>query len=193
MASTVIELLSAEELRRTLNRLASQIIERAGDLNQLVLVGIQTRGALLAPLLAEGIGLLEGTVIPVGSLDITFYRDDLDRIGLKTPAETRIPVDLSGRTVILVDDVIYTGRTIRAAMDALSDYGRPAVMRLAVLIDRGHRELPIQPDFVGRNVPTTRNESVQLLLQSVDGRDSVELLKSETALGSERQAFGPDS
>jgi pyrimidine operon attenuation protein/uracil phosphoribosyltransferase len=179
MASTVIELLSAEELRRTLNRLASQIIERVSDLKQLVLVGIQTRGALLAPLLAEGIRLLEGADIPVGSLDITFYRDDLDRIGLKTPAETHIPVDLSGRTVILVDDVIYTGRTIRAAMDALNDYGRPAVVRLAVLVDRGHRELPIQPDFIGRNVPTTRNETVQLLLQSMDGRDGVQLLKPD--------------
>lgn len=179
MASTVIELLSAEELRRTLNRLASQIIERVSDLKQLVLVGIQTRGALLAPLLAEGINLLEGAAVPVGSLDITFYRDDLDRIGLKTPAETHIPVDLSGRTVILVDDVIYTGRTIRAAMDALNDYGRPAVVRLAVLVDRGHRELPIQPDFIGRNVPTTRNETVQLLIQSVDGHDGVQLLKPD--------------
>jgi pyrimidine operon attenuation protein / uracil phosphoribosyltransferase len=183
MAQESIEILSAQEVRRTFTRLASQIIERANPA-ELVLLGIQTRGVPLAYTLAKQIAQLESTDsavgsldIPVGSLDITFYRDDLDSIGLRTPGKTDMPCDLTGKTVVLVDDVIYTGRTIRAAMDAIADYGRPEVIRLAVLVDRGHRQLPIQPDFVGKVLPTARDESVRVLLQDIDGSDGVELLK----------------
>ncbi|MBF2003749.1 MAG: bifunctional pyr operon transcriptional regulator/uracil phosphoribosyltransferase PyrR, partial [Synechococcales cyanobacterium M58_A2018_015] len=142
MPSEVVEILSADELRRTLNRLASQIVERASDLSKLVLLGIYTRGVPLAELLARQIDALEQVQVPVGSLDITFYRDDLDQIDLRTPEKTDIPFDLSGKTVVLVDDVIFKGRTIRAALNAVHEYGRPAAIWLAVLVDRGHRELP---------------------------------------------------
>jgi pyrimidine operon attenuation protein / uracil phosphoribosyltransferase len=172
-----IEILSAQELRRTLNRLASQVVERSGDLSKLALIGIHTRGVPLAHLLAEQIQLLEAITVPTGALDITFYRDDLDRIGVRTPEKTDIPFDLSGRTVVLVDDVIFKGRTIRAALDAINDHGRPSVIRLAVLVDRGHREVPIQPDFIGKDLPTSRDEIVKVYLQAIDGRDGVELQK----------------
>ncbi len=177
MPSERIEILSAEDLRRTLNRLASQIVERGGDLAHLVLLGIYTRGVPLAQTLAEQIAVLENIQVPVGALDITFYRDDLDTVGVRTPAKTNIPFDLGGKTVVLVDDVIYKGRTIRAALDAVNDYGRPGVIRLAVLVDRGHREVPIHPDFVGKELPTAREELVKVYLQDVDGRDGVELIK----------------
>lgn len=176
MPSDVVNILSADELRRTVTRLASQIVERAADLSKLVLVGIHTRGVPLAELLARQIEVLEQVKVPVGALDITFYRDDLDQIGIRTPAKTDIPFDLSGTTVVLVDDVIYKGRTIRAALNAVTEYGRPEVIRLAVLVDRGHRELPIHPDFTGKELPTAKEEQVRVYLQSVDGRDAVELL-----------------
>ena len=177
MSTQIIEILSNEELRRTVNRLASQVIEQSGDLSQLVLVGIYTRGASLAKLLARQIEALEKVSIPVGALDITFYRDDLDQISLRTPAKTDIPFDLSGKTVVLVDDVIYKGRTIRAALNAVTEYGRPQVIRLLVLVDRGHREVPIRPDFTGKQLPTASEEQVKVYLQDVDGRDGVELIK----------------
>ncbi|MER3478126.1 MAG: bifunctional pyr operon transcriptional regulator/uracil phosphoribosyltransferase PyrR, partial [Leptolyngbya sp. ERB_1_2] len=145
-----IEILSAEELRRTVNRLASQIVERSGDLSKLVLLGIYTRGVPLAKSIADQINVLEKMEVPLGAIDITFYRDDLDTIGVRTPAKTEISFDLTGKTVVLIDDVIYKGRTIRAALDAVNDYGRPEVIRLAVLIDRGHREVPIHPDYIGK-------------------------------------------
>lgn len=151
MPAKVVEILSPEELRRTLNRLASQIVERTRDLTQLALLGIYTRGVPLANLLARQIEILEDVSISVGALDITFYRDDLDQIGLRTPAKTHIPFDLTDKTLVLVDDVIFKGRTIRAALNAVNEYGRPEVIRLAVLVDRGHRELPIHPDFVGKS------------------------------------------
>lgn len=173
-----IEILSAEELRRTLTRLASQIIERSGDLSKLVLLGIYTRGVPLAKTLAAQIESLEQMQVPLGAIDITFYRDDLDTIGVRTPAKTDIPFDLAGKTVVLVDDVIYKGRTIRAALDAVNDYGRPEVIRLAVLVDRGHRELPIHPDFIGKKLPTAQEEMVKVYLQDIDGRDGVELIKA---------------
>lgn len=176
MAAKVVEILSAEELRRTLNRLACQIIERTRDLNQLALLGIYTRGVPLAKLLARQIEILEDVSISVGALDITFYRDDLDRIGLRTPAKTYIPFDLTGKTLVLVDDVIFKGRTIRAALNAVNEYGRPEVIRLAVLVDRGHRELPIHPDFVGKKLPTAKEEVVKVYLQDSDDRDAVELI-----------------
>lgn len=177
MPPEVVEILSSDEIRRTLNRLASQIVERSGDLSKLVLLGIYTRGVPLAAMLARQIEILEQVPVPVGSLDITFYRDDLDQINLRTPEKTEIPFDLSGKTVVLVDDVIFKGRTIRAALNAVTEYGRPEVIRLAVLVDRGHREVPIHPDFIGKILPTAKEEKVKVYLQDPDGRDAVELIK----------------
>ncbi|WP_026100184.1 bifunctional pyr operon transcriptional regulator/uracil phosphoribosyltransferase PyrR [Fortiea contorta] len=176
MYMKVVEILSSEELRRTVTRLSSQIIEKTRDLHQLVLLGIYTRGPLLAEMLARQIEALEGVSVEVGAIDITFYRDDLDKIGLRTPAKTDIPFDLTGKTVVLVDDVIFKGRTIRAALNAVNEYGRPEVIRLAVLVDRGHRELPIHPDFIGKLLPTAKEEIVKVYLQDFDGRDAVELI-----------------
>lgn len=172
----IVEILSATELRRTLNRMASQIVEKYGDLENLVLLGIYTKGVPLAELLAHQIEVLEQIKVPVGALDITFYRDDLDQVGMRTPEKTTIPFDLTGKTVILVDDVIYKGRTIRAALNAVIDYGRPETIALAVLVDRGHRQLPIHPDFIGKTLPTAKEEQVKVYLEDLDGRDAVELL-----------------
>ncbi|MEL6490334.1 MAG: bifunctional pyr operon transcriptional regulator/uracil phosphoribosyltransferase PyrR [Cyanobacteria bacterium J06634_6] len=177
MVHKVVDILSAEDIRRTLNRLASEIVERAGNLDRLVLLGIHTRGVPLAYSLTEQIRRLEDVSVPVGALDITFYRDDLDQIGVRTPAKTEIPFDLVGKTVVLVDDVIYSGRTVRAALNAVHDYGRPDVVRLAVLIDRGHRQVPIHPDFVGKQLPTSSDETVKVFLQATDSRDGVELTR----------------
>jgi pyrimidine operon attenuation protein/uracil phosphoribosyltransferase len=177
MSSQIIEILSAEEIRRTITRLASQLIEKSGDLSQLVLLGIYTRGVPLAYLIAQQIELLEHIKVPVGAIDVTFYRDDLDRIKTRTPAKSKIPVDLTGKTVVLVDDVIYKGRTIRAALNAVTEYGRPQMIRLLSLVDRGHRELPIHPDFIGKKLPTASEEQVKVYLQDFDGRDAVELIK----------------
>ncbi len=177
MVAQVVTILSAEEIRRTINRLASQIVEKAGDLSEIVLIGIYTRGVSLAELLAKQIEMLENVAIPVGAIDITFYRDDLDKIKTRTPAKTQIPVDLTGKTVVLVDDVIYKGRTIRAALNAVLEYGRPQSIRLVVLVDRGHRDLPIQPDFTGKQLPTASEEQVKVYLVDIDGRDGVELIK----------------
>lgn len=172
----VVNILSSEEVRRTLRRLASEIVERTRDLSQLVLIGIYTRGVPLANLLASQIEGLENVNVAVGALDITFYRDDLDKIGLRTPAKTSIPFDLTGKTVVLVDDVIFKGRTARAALNAVNEYGRPEVIRLAVLVDRGHRQVPIHPDFVGKQLPTAAEEIVKVYLQETDGKDGVELI-----------------
>jgi pyrimidine operon attenuation protein/uracil phosphoribosyltransferase len=177
MPTQIVEILSAEELRRTVTRLASQVIEKSGNLSNLALLGIYTRGVALAKLLGRQIEVLEQVQVPVGALDITFYRDDLDQIGIRTPAKTDIDFDLSGKTVVLVDDVIYKGRTIRAALNAVTEYGRPQSIRLLVLVDRGHRELPICPDFTGKQLPTAAEEQVRVYLQDVDGRDAVELIK----------------
>jgi pyrimidine operon attenuation protein/uracil phosphoribosyltransferase len=177
MSSKIVEILSPEEIRRTINRLASQVIEKSGDLSQLVLLGIHTRGVPLAKMLANQIEILENIKIPVGALDITFYRDDLDTIAMRTPAKTEIPVDITGKIVILVDDVIYKGRTIRAALNAVTEYGRPQCIRLLVLVDRGHRELPIRPDFTGKQLPTAAEEQVKVCFQDLDDRDAVELIR----------------
>jgi len=174
----VVEILSAEEIRRTITRLASQVVEKSGDLSSLALLGIYTRGVPLAKLLGVQIEMLEQVKVPVGALDITLYRDDLDRISVRTPAKTEIPFDVTGKTVVLVDDVIYSGRTIRAALNAVTEYGRPQAIRLLVLVDRGHRDLPIHPDFTGKTLPTATEEQVKVYLQELDGRDAVELLKS---------------
>ncbi|NEN91122.1 MAG: bifunctional pyr operon transcriptional regulator/uracil phosphoribosyltransferase PyrR [Okeania sp. SIO3H1] len=173
--SNTVEILSAQELRRTVTRLASQVIENVGDLSQLVLLGIYTRGVPLAKILANQIELLEQVKIPVGALDITFYRDDLNITGMRTPAKTEIPGDITGKIVVLVDDVIYKGRTVRAALNAVLEYGRPEAIKLVVLVDRGHRELPIHPDFTGKKLPTSREEKVKVYVQDIDGRDGVEL------------------
>lgn len=178
MPEQIIEILSSVEIRRTVTRLASQVIEKSGDLSQIVLVGIYTRGVPLAHLLANQIEILEGVKVPVGGVDITFYRDDLDRIKTRTPVKTKMPLDLTGKTVILVDDVIFKGRTIRAALNAVTEYGRPQVIRLLVLVDRGHRELPIHPDFIGKSLPTASEEQVKVYLQDIDGKDAVELIKA---------------
>jgi pyrimidine operon attenuation protein/uracil phosphoribosyltransferase len=177
MTKNVIEILSAEEIRRTITRLASQIIEKSGDLTDLALLGIYTRGVPLAHNIAKQIETLEGITVPVGALDITFYRDDLDQIRVRTPSKTDIPFDVNGKNLVLVDDVIYKGRTIRAALNAVNDYGRPEAIRLATLVDRGHRQLPIQPDFTGKKLPTAKEEQVKVYLQDIDGRDGVELIK----------------
>jgi pyrimidine operon attenuation protein/uracil phosphoribosyltransferase len=167
-------LLDAGEIRRAVTRIAHEILERNKGASRVVLVGIAARGDDLARRLAAEIARIEGTAVPVGALDITFYRDD---IGMRSEApevhETKINFDITGRTVVLVDDVLFTGRTIRAAMDALVDFGRPTAIQLAVLVDRGHRELPIRPDFVGKNVPTRRDEEVRVFLEETDGRDAV--------------------
>ena len=177
MTAQVVTILSAEEIRRTINRLASQIVERSADLSQIILLGIHTRGVPLANLLAKQIEILENTSVAVGAIDVTFYRDDLDKIKTRIPAKTKIPFDLTGKTVVLVDDVIYKGRTIRAALNAVTEYGRPESIRLAVLVDRGHRELPIHPDFVGKELPTASEEKVKVYFDEFDGRDAVELIK----------------
>ncbi len=177
MTSKVVEILSAEQIRRTINRLASETIEKSGELSQLVLLGIYTRGVPLARLLAHQIQVQEGLDVPVGALDITFYRDDLDTHSMLTPAKTDIPFDLTGKNVVLVDDVIYKGRTIRAALNAINEYGRPEIIRLLVLVDRGHRQLPIHPDFIGKKLPTSTEEKVKVYFEDIDGKDAVELIK----------------
>ena len=177
MSAQIITILSAEEIRRTITRMASQIVEKSGNLSETVLLGIHTKGVPLANLLATQIEVLENTAVAVGAIDVTFYRDDLDKIRTRTPAKTKIPVDLTGKTVVLVDDVIYQGRTIRAALNAVTEYGRPQAIRLAVLVDRGHRELPIHPDFVGKELPTASEEKVKVYFHELDNKDTVELIK----------------
>jgi pyrimidine operon attenuation protein/uracil phosphoribosyltransferase len=173
-----LELLSASELARTLDRLASQVLEAAGDSRSLVLVGIPTRGIALAEVLAARLAELCGHAVERGSLDPTFYRDDLERVATRLVQATDLPANLSGRHVVLVDDVIFTGRTIRAALEALQAWGRPRRVSLLVMVDRGHRELPIQPDFCGRTVPTSRQEMIQLCLMAIDGEEGVYLQRA---------------
>jgi pyrimidine operon attenuation protein/uracil phosphoribosyltransferase len=168
------EIMTAEEIRRATTRLSHEIVEKQAGATGLVLVGIQRRGVPLAHRIAQAIAEHDGVQVPVGALDITFYRDDLSLVAQQPLVKgTDLPFDLNEVTIILVDDVLYTGRTIRAAMDALVDFGRPRAIRLAVLVDRGHRELPIRADHVGKNVPTSREESVRVHLVEVDGEDGV--------------------
>jgi pyrimidine operon attenuation protein/uracil phosphoribosyltransferase len=172
------------DIRRAVTRIAHEILERNQGAEEIALVGIAARGDDLARRLAAEIERIEGTRPPVGVLDITFYRDD---IGMRAEApevhETRIGFDITGRTVVLVDDVLFTGRTIRSALDALVDFGRPTAIQLAVLVDRGHRELPIRADFVGKNVPTRRDELVRVALRELDGEDAVEVQERERVSG----------
>jgi pyrimidine operon attenuation protein/uracil phosphoribosyltransferase len=176
-------LLDAEGLSRTLSRIAHEIIEANPELDEVALVGIQTRGVPLAQRLARLIEERAGDAPQLGAVDITFYRDDVHVRGGEAPLhaqpivrETLLDFPLEGRTVVLVDDVLYTGRTIRAAIEALFDYGRPARVQLAVLVDRGHRELPIRPDYVGKNLPTARTERIQVQLLEIDEVDAVLLV-----------------
>lgn len=169
------EILSKDGLDRSLRRISHEILERnATSLENLALVGVLTRGVPLANRIAENIKRFEGLEVPVGSLDITLHRDDLEA-NVEEPEVrgSRLPFDVAGKTVVLVDDVLYTGRTSRAAMDALLEMGRPAAIRLAILVDRGHRELPIRADYVGKNVPTSRAETVRVKLVETDGEDGV--------------------
>ncbi len=169
-------LMTADDVRRALGRMAHEVVERNGGTDDFVLVGIRTRGVPLARRIARQIGTFD--VAPrVGELDVTLYRDDLSRRVKAPSGPTALPMDVAGRVVVLVDDVLYTGRTVRAAMDALVDFGRPRAIQLLVLVDRGHRELPIRPDFVGKNVPTARAETVEVHLEEVDGHDEVVLRK----------------
>ena len=172
-------LLTEDDIRRALTRIAHEILERNGGVDSLSLVGIRERGDLLAQRLRALIGDIEGTTVPLGALDITLYRDDLTRIGYAPEVRrTELPFSVDDRVVVLVDDVLFTGRTIRAAMDALVDYGRPRAIRLAVLVDRGHRELPIRADHVGKNVPTALDEDVRVLLRERDGEEKVLLART---------------
>ena len=168
------EILSADEIRRALVRIAHEIVEKHGGTDQLALVGVQRRGVPLAYRISSSIADHERVTVPVGAVDITFYRDDLSMVAHQPVVKgTDLPFDPTGLTVVLVDDVLYTGRTVRAAMDALMDFGRPRAIRLAVLVDRGHRELPIRADHVGKNVPTSREEVIKVRLREVDGMDEV--------------------
>jgi pyrimidine operon attenuation protein/uracil phosphoribosyltransferase len=164
---------------RALTRIAHELLEANKGAEGLALAGIVTRGAVLARRLAARIFEIEGTEVPVGTLDISFYRDDVSTRLNPEVHTTDLPYEVEGRCVVLVDDVLFTGRTIRAAMDALMDYGRPATVRLAVLVDRGHRELPIRADYVGKNVPTSSREQVKVLLKETDGEDTVLILGDE--------------
>lgn len=164
--------LGADDIARTLRRMAHELLERHARADAFVLVGIRTRGVPLAERLAAALSQIEGTPVRAASLDVTLYRDDYARTGPKPLGRTDLP-DIDGRAVVLVDDVLYTGRTIRAAMDAVMDYGRPKAIHLAVLVDRGHRELPIRADVVGKNLPTAPDEDVRVRLVETDGVDEV--------------------
>jgi pyrimidine operon attenuation protein / uracil phosphoribosyltransferase len=171
-------LLDARAVSRALNRMASEIVEKCHGTEGLVLVGIQRRGVQLAERLARLIEQAEGHPVPSGKLDITLYRDDLQAIGPRpVVGETRLPGDLDGKTVVIVDDVLYTGRTIRAALDEFADFGRPRRILLCVLVDRGGRELPIQADIAGVTVSTTSEDRVDVLVTELDGRDAVDLVR----------------
>jgi len=177
-------IMTADEIRRAVIRISHEIVEKQAGTAGLVLVGIQRRGVPLAHRLAEAINEHEAALIPVGALDITNQRDDLSKLGQAPLVKgTDLQFEVEGATVVLVDDVLYTGRTVRAAMDALREFGRPRAVRLAVLVDRGHRELPIRADHVGKNVPTSREEVVRVRVHEVDGEDAVDIEQVATPAG----------
>jgi pyrimidine operon attenuation protein/uracil phosphoribosyltransferase len=175
------QVLDEAALDRALTRIAHEILERNHGAKDLAFVGLRTRGVTLARRLGARLAAIDGTSVSVGTLDITLYRDDLDMRGAPVVRGTDIPFSIKNKTVVLVDDVLFTGRTIRAALDALIDLGRPTMIQLAILIDRGHRELPIRPDFVGKNLPTSRRESVAVRLREHDGEDRVVIEEPEEA------------
>lgn len=175
---TVRTVLQHADITRALTRISHEILESNRGTNDLIILGIPTRGVILARRIAESIQRIEPQAVAspadlVGALDVTMYRDDLSRNPTRTPAPTSLPGSIDGKTVVLVDDVLYSGRTIRAALDALSDLGRPRAVRLAVLVDRGHRELPIRADFVGKNLPSAASERINVLLTEIDGDEAV--------------------
>ncbi|MCW3054675.1 MAG: Pyrimidine operon attenuation protein/uracil phosphoribosyltransferase [Chthonomonadales bacterium] len=175
-----VQIMDADDIRRAITRIGHEIVEKNHGAENLALVGILTRGAPLADRLAKLLQEIEGVEVPVGRLDIGLYRDDYGThpTGRVAPFPTAIPFDVTGKRIVLVDEVLFTGRTVRAALSALLDLGRPASIQLAVLLDRGHRELPIRPDFVGKNVPSSRQEYVRVCLREVDGDDRVLISKS---------------
>lgn len=173
------EIMDASDIRRAMTRMAHEILEKNHGAEDVVLLGIRTRGVFVAERLRDVIYDVEGVKLPVGTLDITLYRDDIAaKGGIPIVGESHVPFDLNGKKVVLCDDVLYTGRTIRAALDAVFDLGRPAFVRLAVLVDRGHRELPVRADYVGKNIPTARRELVEVRFDEHDGYDTV-ILKDE--------------
>ncbi len=174
--------MDAEDLRRAVTRIAHEIVERNHGLDGVVLIGLQTGGVPLARRLGEALSRIEGVDVPVGSIDVALYRDDIGLRPVIPEAVTDIPFDITGQTVVLVDDVLFTGRTVRAALDALNAYGRPRAVQLAVMVDRGHRELPIRPDYVGKNLPTNRGERVNVHVEEMDGVDEVTITEPEEAL-----------
>ena len=176
-----------DEVRRAVTRIAHEIVERNRGTDDLVIVGIRTRGAPLAERIASAIASFEGVDLPSGALDVTLYRDDVALRSPRSLESTTVPADVDGRVVVLVDDVLYTGRTIRAAFDAVLDIGRPRAIRLAVLVDRGHREFPIRADHVGKNLPTAADEVVKVHLQEIDGEDAV-LIGHETSVNRRARA-----
>ena len=174
-------ILDKEALQRSIMRIAHEILEKNKGSEALCLVGIRTRGVYIAERLAQAIEKIDGVKVPVGILDITLYRDDLTLINSQPVVrKTDIPFDTRDRIVILVDDVLYTGRTVRAALDALIDFGRPQAIRLAVIVDRGHRELPIRADYVGKNIPTSSQETVEVRVRESDGKDEVVIVSRDT-------------
>ena len=177
MSENGSQVMDSDEIRRALTRIAHEIIEKNKGAEKLAIIGVRRKGVPLAERLAKLIGEIEKIKVPVGALDISLYRDDI-ATRQPTVGQTEIPFDVSGRTIILVDEVIYTGRTVRCALDALIDMGRPASIQLAVLIDRGHRELPVRPDYVGKNLPTSRKETVDVHLSEIEGEDRVLIQKS---------------
>ena len=171
---TKARVMDADDIRRAIMRIAHEILERNGGIDNLALIGIQTRGSDLAKRVADAIESIESERVPVGVLDITLYRDDLQTIAEQPVVnESDIPFDVQGKTIVLIDDVLYTGRTVRAALDEIIDFGRPKSVQLAVIVDRGHRELPIRADYVGKNVPTSETESVAVRMTEKDGADEV--------------------
>ena len=172
------KVLDSSSVSRALVRIAHEILERNHGVEELVLVGIRTRGVYLAERIQKQIQSIEKTEVPLGILDITLYRDDLaETAAMPTVHETKLPADITGKVIVLIDDVLYTGRTVRAALDAIIDFGRPKAIQLAVLVDRGHRELPVKADYVGKNIPTSQNEEVLVHLNENDASDEVLVVK----------------
>jgi pyrimidine operon attenuation protein/uracil phosphoribosyltransferase len=181
--------LDAEEIRRALTRIAHEILERTHGGDRVILLGIPTRGVPLARRLAARIGEFEGHTVPCGSLDVTMHRDDLRLRPARALGRTELPAEgVDGKTVVLVDDVLFSGRTVRAALDALTDLGRPRAVQLAVLVDRGHRELPIRADYVGKNLPTSHREVVHVRLEEVDDQDAVTITDQDAVTITDREA-----